>query len=553
MNDNKSSPTKKRKSNDGRASTDGAYDVNTGNTNDGGGYFSGQRAGASSGPSHEVNNTSQLDRMEQIMMRMEEKLATVESRCEQLEAKCSSLENMLESTSNKIDCSHLHLEQKCNSLENKLETKVDTIQVTLERSLKRHEYNEMLIKNQSWEHSAAVYSEDELIDNGYTYDEASYLAETAEELKDMTTKMRRGEFPSVNNYGNEGKGIYIEMYDSGPPLGYALNNKLLPHWQEFAAALKHFAPAINVLPDNCESFVEFYFVQLNHEAMVLIKEALIGTPFQKFVFTNNDNGDGVPVGMSVDAIIDIVESNKNLRKLEIASNRIGRDHIERLCSAVHNHPALVELEVFNCFEPGIGDTMLASLLTSDDLKLEKLVMFSNNITSAVSTVLADFLATNPRLKELVLEEDNLNDSDVALIANALRSNTTLRTLQLDENNITLVGKESLRLVLYDESSLNAAADSNHICTVDLGRKAFDVYNSHEQGQINKAAKVYRLISIRNQSMSNVQHFGNIDLKILPTMLEAVQKYATNMCDPKVKPLSIVYEVMRKWGVGNFET
>eukprot|EP00984_Skeletonema_dohrnii_P032322 scaffold26237_cov162-Skeletonema_dohrnii-CCMP3373.AAC.3 len=116
MNDNKSSsPTKKRKANDGRATTDGSHDVNTGNTNDGGGYFSGQREGASASgpPSPTENNTSQLDRMEQIMMRMEEKLATVsslESRCEQLEKKCSSLENILElaSQSTKEHMNRLH-------------------------------------------------------------------------------------------------------------------------------------------------------------------------------------------------------------------------------------------------------------------------------------------------------------------------------------------------------------------------------------------------------------------------------------------------------------
>ena len=244
MNDNKSSPTKKRKSNDGRATTDGAHDVNTGNTNDGG-CFSGQRGDASSGPSPTENNTSQLDRMEQIMMRMEEKLSAVsslESRCETLEAKCSSLQNMLESTSCKIDCLHLDLDQKCNSLESRLKTKVDSVHEKVERLLKLHEYNEMLIKNQSWEYSAAVDTTDYLLLNGYTEHEASYLAETAEELKDMTTKMRRGEFPSVETYGDDGKGIYIEMYDSGPPLGYALNNELLPHWQEFAAALKQVTP-----------------------------------------------------------------------------------------------------------------------------------------------------------------------------------------------------------------------------------------------------------------------------------------------------------------------
>ena len=53
-------------------------------------------------------------------------------------------------------------------------------------------------------------------------------------------------------------------------------------------------------------------------------------------------------------------------------------------------------------------------------------------------------------------------------------------------------------------------------------------------------------------MSNVQHFDDIDVEVLPNMVEAVQKYA-NMLDRSVdryggnvKSLSIVYEVMRKW-------
>mmetsp|Transcript_22196 Transcript_22196/g.28426 ORF Transcript_22196/g.28426 Transcript_22196/m.28426 type:complete len:161 (+) Transcript_22196:1-483(+) len=160
--------------------------------------------------------------------------------------------------------------------------------------------------------------------------------------------------------------------------------------------------------------------------------------------------------MTSDAIIDVVESNKHLRKLDIVGNRISNQHIERLCYAVYNHP-LVELDLSKCFEPDIGDKMLTALLTSGALMLEKLEMSSNNITSAVSTLLADFLATNPRLKELHLEHNNLNDSDASLIANALRSNKTLRSLKLGRNSrISITGVESLRLALYDESSLNAA-------------------------------------------------------------------------------------------------
>ena len=80
-------PTKKRKANDGRATTDGSHDVNTDNTNDGGGflsswfgYFSRRRDDASAGPpSNEQLIHQSLSQMNKIMMRMEEKLATVSS------------------------------------------------------------------------------------------------------------------------------------------------------------------------------------------------------------------------------------------------------------------------------------------------------------------------------------------------------------------------------------------------------------------------------------------------------------------------------------------
>ena len=56
MMDNNRNPTKKRKANDGQATTDSAHDMDAGSNNGGGflstwfGYFSGRNAGALSGP-----------------------------------------------------------------------------------------------------------------------------------------------------------------------------------------------------------------------------------------------------------------------------------------------------------------------------------------------------------------------------------------------------------------------------------------------------------------------------------------------------------------------
>ena len=580
-----SSPSKKRKANDGTScsATDGAHDVSTGNTNDGGGflsswfgYFSGRSDGATSGlrpPAHE-NNTTQLNRMEQMMIRMEGKLATVgnlERRCEELERKCSSLENMLESTKEHIDKKfehidkkfeslHSDLDRKGDSLADRLEAKVDAVhKVEADKALKRHEFNEMMLKNQSWKYSVPSFSRYELSHDGFTDEAIEYLTEAAKELRDCTTKMRRGEFTSY--IGDSG--VHVSITESYPRFSFAVNKELLPHWKEFAAALEQFTPAINLLPDDSESSFTFYCVQLNYDVMLMIKNALVGKPFQNLHFANNGN-DGDDRGMSVAIILDVVESNKHLRKLEIFGHEIGNQHIERICSAVRNY-RLVELDLCRGFDSGDGDEMLASLLTIDDLALEKLNMTSNNITSTVSTLLADFLATNPRLKELYLQSNDLNDSDAVLIANALRSNTTLRRLDLDNNEITDAGVEALRRILWDDSSLNAAADTNHCCKIDMGRDSsspdyapiLNKWNSHEEKRINRGKKIYHLLSSRHKTMSNAKYFENIDVKNLPNLLAAVQKYydastefdLTNDMytqDPKVKPLSVVYEVIRKW-------
>jgi len=64
-----------------------------------------------------------------------------------------------------------------------------------------------------------------------------------------------------------------------------------------------------------------------------------------------------------------------------------------------------------------------------------------------------------------------------------------------------------------------------------------------------------LLSSRNRTLSNVKHFGDIDVKMLPNMLEAVQKYHDAASEynengfPRlfyVEPLSISFEIMRKW-------
>ncbi|KAK1739025.1 hypothetical protein QTG54_010341 [Skeletonema marinoi] len=501
------SPTKKRKANDGQATVlDGSHDVNTGNTNDGGFlHISGQRDDAPSGPSRDENSTSQLNRMEQIMMRMEEKLATV-----------STLESRLESIS----------------------------QSTKEHIDKTLKYNEMLIRNQNWEYPAPVYTVNELADAGFNDAEAEHIYQTSQLLQTNTEALRRGNFPQSNDITGNG--------DRGPGISLGIDgifdddtvDELSPHWREFAAALKDFKPAFDVLPGDSKTCIAFKGVHLNQELTQLVKDALVNIPFKILSFQHSCYFHG-----DMSAIAAMIDSNKYLQNLDIYRIlEMDRDDITTLCSAIHHHPSLVDVSITGCFSSRLGNEMLRSLLRTDELKLEKLSMPENALLGIgtdinVCTQLADFLSTNPRLKELDLQNNGLDGSDAVMIANALRSNTTLRKLYISANDVRAVGDEALRRALCDEASLNSVADSNHSCCIETDNFSG---NNDEDREINRAEKIYGLLSSRNKTMSNVQDFGDIDVKLLPNILESVQKYSNYGDEDIVKASSIVYEIMRCW-------
>ena len=333
--------------------------------------------------------------------------------------------------------------------------------------------------------------------------------------------------------------------------------RLLPHWTEFAEALKQFNPVLGVLPDDSENFFGLNHAQLSLEAINLLKDALTETHFKGLFFTQDRHRRYGPGGMSVDSIFDIVDSNTQLRELDINGYFVDNIQITKICSSVHRHPSLFDLSLSGCFQDGLGDEMLDYLLTSSEFKLQRLAIRSNGITSRGITLLSEFLATDPLLKCLELDGNDLGDNDAESLANALRRNTTLRRLNLFNNeSITDVGKDSLNLALNDDRSLSSVCDSNHCCyIVGVGIswngspawctiRTWDMNDLRKKTEMNRARKFCRFLHCRNESMTNVQHFNGIDVKILPIMIVAVQRYWNSYLP--LNSLSIVYEVMRKW-------
>ena len=67
-------------------------------------------------------------------------------------------------------------------------------------------------------------------------------------------------------------------------------------------------------------------------------------------------------------------------------------------------------------------------------------------------------------------------------------------------------------------------------------------------------KVYSVLSSRNRGCSNVGHFDDVPVELLPDMLRTIQQYSNyhvaehtpSQGIRDVNPLSVVYEVCRHW-------
>ena len=141
----------------------------------------------------------------------------------------ASTKSVMEHIDDKFDLLNINLDKKCSLLEDKM--------------VKLHKYNDMLVRNQRWDYSVETKSEVEWRKDGYEYNDAEYLAGASVELKNVTTKMRQGEFT-----GEDG---LISMECSPVESGRDYSEELLPAWKEFAAALKQFTPAIELSLENC--------------------------------------------------------------------------------------------------------------------------------------------------------------------------------------------------------------------------------------------------------------------------------------------------------------
>ena len=196
---------------------------------------------------------------------------------------------------------------------------------------------------------------------------------------------------------------------------------------------------------------------------------------------------------------------------------------------------------------------------------QKSSFFGNHFSTGGNRFISDFLATNPALEILKLFRNRLDDGDATMIAGALKINTKLRLLDIRENSIQTQGLNALKVALFDGTSLNSAADSNHTCYIEriddhnnslvqtgvinfpLYADEYDNPDTQYAQKVCRQKKIYRLLSMRNRDCSNAHHLDEVPVEIMPEMLIAIQEYAGHCdVDVDVNALSIVFEIMRRW-------
>ena len=409
-------------------------------------------------------------------------------------------------------------------------------------------YHEVLLKNQKWEYSASRPLYDGYWDN-LDEDEDEAAEEFLEQVEKYTKAMR---------YGH---GISDGEIDVSLDTSVSYNEVLLPHWKEFANALEQYQYHLNSVP-NIKSIIRFNDMELSDEVVNLLSKALKSTHFRHVLFQDNNFGE-----KGIDFALKYLKGNDMCKEFSMKENEMGMNDIKKLCGIIPFHSTLSIVKIRDCVGEDIdGYGILKSILSAGN-KLVNICLSSNGISTSGDTFISDFLSSNHTLAVLRVTNNELDDNDAVMIASALKRNKTLRLLEIAGNNLTSAGWEALSKAVYDDTSLNSLALSNHTCHVDFPSAGFEKVremNGIEGGERYawysstgvRRKKIYSILSSRNrtENCSNTGHFSDIPFELLPRMLRSIQSYS-NYYSPHrppqqdnrdVKPLSLVYEICRHW-------
>jgi len=323
-------------------------------------------------------------------------------------------------------------------------------------------------------------------------------------IKNITSQMRRGELVNQSIYLN---GCYSTTDDDNTDEANILryDDQFVPYWKTFTDALQHTKIDFDISSANNRSHFAIHNIQLSSTILAMIALALQGKKIDIFRLWGNEYSS---ISDGIDFAIDVIQNNE-IKDFQWVNTTIDNMvHVTRLLEVLSTHQSLERIRLENCCcnAKGVdGYSILCSIITQHAHILG--INLDSNMIRPMGTHLTHFLTTNPPLNELSLQDNLLDDDDARLIANALKHNTNLRKLHLDGNNITNVGCTAIGSVLFDRSSLNSAASSNHTCMVSGIELEGCTNNKYDLPERNKHLKIYALLSV-DKDDSKVRELGD---------------------------------------------
>ena len=244
---------------------------------------------------------------------------------------------------------------------------------------------------------------------------------------------------------------------------------------------------------------------------------------------------------------------KNLKHLDLTGNRIGlaNDVGMNLIGEIMslNEHCGGRLETLNLSHNFLCDKatihLAETMMKSEFKSLTRLDLSLNYIGVRGAAALAEVVEYNSPLEHLLLRCNNVGDSGAALFASALKTNNTLLELNLGYNGVTSVGMNALRMAVYDTSSLDSIATSNHTVSIMFYGYCADNNDLHYGGctreqllemdqilRINASPKLYPdlppvpelKMAFRLRQSFDIKYFHHIDRKQMPEVLRFVSAH-----------------------------
>ena len=483
--------------------------------------------------------------MMQMMSSMKGEITRLTEKCDRMERSIDTMQTTQNANYNTTN----QMKRTINAMQTAQTTHSQNTNSRFDDVDNKQKYHEILLRNQQWKYSAPHLS-DEYWDD-LDEDEAAATAADSflTQIKQRTEEMR---------YGTGDGKVLINA-----PL-FIYNEEFLPHWKEFANALAQHQYCLKCLPKDTETKLVLCDMDLPDTVLDLLSKAFESTHFTRFALRDNNIGQS-----GIDFALKYLKSNQIMEQFALVENPINNmEQIRQLCQIVKEHPSIEVLSLDSCRGEEIdGHEMLQLIMSAGKSKLKSLMLSNNDIATGGDTFISDFLADNPILVWLKLDGNQLDDNDAVAIAGALKKNTNLRDLHLTDNNITKAGWVALRKAEFDDTSLNSASDCNHTCCIKYPSGDDEIQGldtSEMNGDTNsgfcfapmyvRQKKIYSVLSSRNRECSNVGHFDDVPVELLPDILCSIERYSEyhihDHAPPQgaddVKPISLMFEILQRW-------